>query len=370
MGRQGTLGSPSQAFGRAQTWVWIAVAVLLVSFCSLIAYNLVAARAASLERASESATSIVSAIESDVRRNIETLDLSLQAVRDGLARPEVMTLSPELRHLVLFDRSATARQFGAILVLDENGIVRLDSRTPDPPADDHSARDYFEVHKFGRSGGVYVSHPFLGRNTGEAMVGVSRPLKHADGSFAGVVMGSIRLNHLKELFKNSALGMQGNITLIRTDGTMVMRWPFDSSMLAKRIMRGEFYQRAAVANKGQFEAVANIDQIRRLYVFREFDELPLVLFVGQSVTDIYAAWRGYAWTVGAMMALLSLLAVGMAAMFARELKHGFDGCDRWAYRFSEPPSLRLRDSPSLAARKAGPLAGVAVDDRCRLLQGV
>lgn len=320
MGRQATFRSPTRALKRSQAVVWGTVTVLLASFCSLIAFNLVSARTAALDRASESAASVVSAIESDVRRNIETLDLSLQAVRDGLSRPEVLVLSPELRHLVLFDRSATARQFGAILVLDENGIVRLDSRSSNPAPADHSSRDYFEVQKLGRDF-LYVSHPFLGSKTGEAMIGISRPLKHTDGSFAGVVMGSIRLDHLKELFKNSALGAEGNITLIRTDGTMVMRWPFDPSMLAKRIMRSEFYQLAAISNTGQFEAVANIDQTRRLYVFREFDQLPLVLFVGQSVKDLYAAWRGYAWMVGAMMLLLSLLAIAMASMFVRELKY-------------------------------------------------
>ena len=74
---------------------------------------------------------VVAAVENDVLRNIESIDLSLQGVIEGLQRPDIWQLSPDLRQVVLFDRSATARHLGLILVTDAAGNVLLDSRTTD-----------------------------------------------------------------------------------------------------------------------------------------------------------------------------------------------------------------------------------------------
>ncbi len=54
-------------------------------------------------------------------------DLTLQAVVDNLKAPGVAEASPELRQLILFDRAASARDLGVMLVLDENGDVIVDS---------------------------------------------------------------------------------------------------------------------------------------------------------------------------------------------------------------------------------------------------
>src|SRR5438477_3954026 len=92
---------------------------ILVGFCAISAHFLLETHRATWGRAADTATSMVAAIRSDVIRNIETLDLSLQAVIDGLKFPGLDQMNPELRHRVLFDRSATARHLGTILVIDE-----------------------------------------------------------------------------------------------------------------------------------------------------------------------------------------------------------------------------------------------------------
>lgn len=78
------------------------------------------------------AANLVATIASEIDRNIELYDLSLQAVVDGLRLPEIGKISAELRQVVLFDRAATAKDMGSILVLDERGKVVLDSRSLAP----------------------------------------------------------------------------------------------------------------------------------------------------------------------------------------------------------------------------------------------
>ena len=106
--------------------------VVALCFCAICGKVLLDARHAAWERADEMAVGLVSTITSEIARNIESYDLSLQAVIENLAYPEIVSISPKLRQRVLFDRSAAAKHLHAIAFVDENGIVRLDSRTPFP----------------------------------------------------------------------------------------------------------------------------------------------------------------------------------------------------------------------------------------------
>ena len=203
-------------------WLKVLTSVVLVTacFCAVCAHILIEARHTALERASDTATSMVAAIESDIVRNVETLNLSLQGVIDNLKHPELDRLSPDLRQLVLFDHSATARHFGSILVLDETGHLRYDSRNATAKPADMSDRNYFRIYKTKDAPVLYVGQPQAARQTGAFFIGISKRLSHPDGSFAGVVAGTVQLSYFKKLFRDTALGPNGNITLARTDGTL------------------------------------------------------------------------------------------------------------------------------------------------------
>src|ERR1044071_9309712 len=126
-------------------WLKVLAPVVLVTlcFCAICTHVLVEARHAAWQRAGDTAASMTVAIESDVVRSVEALNLSLQAVINNLAHPEIGNISPDLRQRVLFDHSTTSRQFGAILVIDETGRLRYDSRNVAPKRADLSGRDYF-----------------------------------------------------------------------------------------------------------------------------------------------------------------------------------------------------------------------------------
>jgi hypothetical protein len=66
-----------------------AVGAVVLSFCAICTFAVIELRDATGERAAEVASSLTIAIESDVLRNFETLDLSLQAVVDNLERQDI-----------------------------------------------------------------------------------------------------------------------------------------------------------------------------------------------------------------------------------------------------------------------------------------
>ena len=98
------------------------------------------------EHSRAAAANLIASIASEIERNIELYDLSLQAVVDGIKLPELNKITPELRQVVLFDRAATAKDMGSIQVLDDRGTVTLDSRSLAPGKKNFAGSDFFQVH--------------------------------------------------------------------------------------------------------------------------------------------------------------------------------------------------------------------------------
>src|SRR5215207_11543402 len=125
----------------------IPVILLAVCFSAVCGWILVESRRATGARATEAATSLVGSLKSDIARNVEILNLSLQGAAKNLKLPDLDRLSPEMRQQVLFDHSSTGRYLTSTLVVDETGRTTFDSRSLSPSQRPVSDRDYFQVHK-------------------------------------------------------------------------------------------------------------------------------------------------------------------------------------------------------------------------------
>jgi diguanylate cyclase (GGDEF)-like protein len=294
--------------------------IMVFCFCALCAYILYDARRATMERATEVATSLAAAVEADISRTVESVDLSLQAVVDNLKLPNIEQMDPELRRMLLFDRSTQARNIGKLVVTDETGRVRLDSQDPDPKPVDLSDRDYFQVHKNSATVGTYIGRPVASRLSGEWIVAVSRRLSHADGSFAGIASASLRLDYFEDLFKKISAGAGGIITLARTDGIVLMRWPFKVEYIDRDLSDSRLLNEYAHSRSGHYEQYSVIDGEHRLLVYSQIGNTPLVIAVGQSTAQIYAQWNSYAFGVIFVIALLCAMAVLLSMYLAYELE--------------------------------------------------
>jgi hypothetical protein len=294
---------------RSANRIIAALLIIVVCFCAVCAKLLIDAQNSAWRAALDGATSLVAALELDTLLNIESFDLSLQAVADNLNHPEIGSISPDLRQLVLFDRSATARHLDAILVIDETGHVRYDSRTIDPIPVYRADRDYFRFHASNGRPGLFIGRPMVTQATGQAVLTLSRRISHADGSFAGVVVGGLRLTYFQDLFKSISLGPNDNITFSGTDGTLLMRWPYKAEFFGRDLKRAEVFKHLAEQRSGHFETNAVTDGVHRLVAYSQIGDFPLVVGVGRATADILADWRRYASAVGLLVAALCILVI-------------------------------------------------------------
>ncbi|MBI1205076.1 MAG: diguanylate cyclase [Rhodopseudomonas sp.] len=292
---------------------------VVLGFCAVCSYVLYKAHEAAWQHAADVANSLTSALSSEIERNIETVDLSLQAVADNIDRPDINDLSPDLRQLLLFDRSATAHNLGKIVVVDETGHIRYDSKSLKPAAANLSDRDYFIAQKPDTATGLFISQPAISRLSGMRFIGLSRRLSNVDGSFAGVAVASLRQAYFERLFRHVVLGPSGTITLLRSDGVILSRWPLQRQKPDLNLRRSVLLERLKTEPQGHFTITSSVDDVRRLVSFRQVGDFPLVISVGQSAHDIYAEWRKFALSVGAMILTLCLLTILLAIHLVREL---------------------------------------------------
>ncbi len=251
--------------------------------------------------AEQSAWNIATLLNQAIARDIELYDYSMQAIIDGLNDPEVMALPPRLKQATLFDRSATAHGLGAMVALDENGTIFLDSLSIVPRAGNFADRDYFQPTRMrpAMSGSTSASR-FSVRRAAGASISISRRISAPGSPFRGVVSGTLKLEYLRERLGDLAVGKGGSVTLLHRDGTVIVRnadIATDDS-IGRNWSFLPLFDRLAQSRGGFVQSQA-ADGVPRLYAYQTVGDLPLVVSVGLAGSPTcsrrggrrYGRWR-------------------------------------------------------------------------------
>jgi diguanylate cyclase (GGDEF)-like protein len=343
---------------------------LILSFSAICASILWQMAARDYLSARQAASNLVASISSEIARNIELYSLSLQAVVDGIKLPEIERISPQLRQVVLFNRAATAGAMGSILVLNAAGNVTSDSRTLSPRKANFSDHDFFLVHQNRSDVGLFISPPWISRE-GEYLISLSRRIENPDGSFGGVVAGSMPLGYFFDLFRKLKFGPKDSMTLLNAQGTILMRAPFDIDQIGQGVSQSQLFEYFPQQRAGSYTTTSIVDHVRRLFVFQQIGSYPLLIANGLSLGGIYEDWWQEAWSIGfgvaALCAFTIVLTIYLIAALTRRaaaenqlaLLANTDGltglCNR--RRFDEALEAEWRRSQ----RSGAPLALLLID---------
>jgi diguanylate cyclase (GGDEF)-like protein len=295
----------------------ISSVVTVLGFSAICASVMFDMRRGEEELARQTLENLASSIDADISRNIEVYDLSLRAVASSMVMPEIKDLSKPLRHLILFDHAATAKHFGAIQVFDAQGNMTIDASTLDPQPENRGDEEYFTVHRDQADTGLFISRPMLHR--GSYAIVLSRRITGADGSFLGVVAGSIRFSYFHDLFGRLHLSPDDIITVLRRDGTIIMRTPFDLDVIGKNIKNAPGLGNVLSEPAGFYTRPSVVDGVLRLFVWRNSPSSPMIVQVGKTWTSILSLWRTEATRIGAILMALISFVLGVTLFLAREI---------------------------------------------------
>ena len=299
-----------------------ATVVPTIGMVLLFASILLQERRALFAHAVETADNLSLVVEREVSRTFKLLDQSLQAVADNALDPAVRAMPPAYRNSILFDRATTAGDLlGSMLFVDAGGRI-VDASDPHYPRNvDFSDRDWFKAHRARADIGVFVSAPYRSRLRGGAQsIALSRRVNHPDGSFAGVAIAAIKLDYFSALLEGVDIGAHGAVTLLHTDGTILTYNPGNGALIGTNVRKTVNLARYLATGERAFIGASAIDGEHRLFVFRTFRDVPMMMSIGASEEAIYAAWERRVVYVICLTILLAIVLITLSVFLAAEFK--------------------------------------------------
>jgi hypothetical protein len=108
-----------------------------------------------------------------------------------------------------------------VAIIDAEGIMWASNAGPQSAAPvDLSDREDYRAHLGKTEDNLYISKPTIDRASGQLSIHVTRRFLNPDGSFAGVVVGSLNPAQLTRFYDRFDFGATPSISLIRTDGVV------------------------------------------------------------------------------------------------------------------------------------------------------
>lgn len=244
-------------------------------------------------------------LEQNLQGTIEQIDLGLLAIKDEFERRDL----PEGKKRVeshLLAQASRIRILNGIRTTDAQGTITLGTFVPAEKPISLADRDYFLYLKNHPEAGLFLSKPNIGRITGIWGLHLARRLNRPDGSFAGIVFGTITLDRLSQVYSQIDVGPHGSISLRGGDLSLLVRFPASpgqEKLLGDRTVTGDYLQ-AVRANESvtHFTARSILDGSVRTYTMRRMTDPSFYILIGLSQEDYLHAWRKEA-----MLAIVTLL---------------------------------------------------------------
>ena len=294
--------------------IWLS-ALLFLGAAALTAWIVISDYDETRASAEASIVNLTNVLEEDIARNVEVYDLAIQETAAAISLPGITEISPELRRAALFSRVATTEFLSSIHVLDASGDLRYDSSDPAPKDVNVADREYFRVPRDHPEIGLYIDAPIRSRFTGKDVVVFSRRITGENGSFAGIVTGSVETDYFSSLFASLRLGPGGAVTLVRTDGIVLARYPDRPGNVGSSLAAAEPFQAMLQQEAGVVDGLSTVDHIQRTYAYRHIGALPLIVSVSYGRSTVFAAWkRQTILTVASIAALIGLGAILIVAL--------------------------------------------------------
>ncbi|TXN04810.1 GGDEF domain-containing protein [Methylobacterium sp. WL103] len=312
---------PDRLMGaRTSNRSWVALGVLApIGMLVMSGLMLLDLRRDAWDRSEQTSRNLLQVVERDIVRNVELIDLSLRGVVDNLRAPATAEASPRTRQLILFDRAATAKDIGDLLVIDETGEIAIDAAGWPPRKCNYADREYFQAHKTHPALGLHIGQPLVSRLTGERILPFSRRIAKPDGSFGGVALGTLKLSYFTRLFDRIGLGREGAINLFLRSGMRIVRHPYAEADVGVNIAGTPNFDRFVREGSGAFVGMSVRDGVERHYAFTQVGDLPLVLNVAVGTADVEAQWRTKALGIAAIVLSLCGVTIALSLLFGREL---------------------------------------------------
>ncbi|MEI6491809.1 MAG: ATP-binding protein [Verrucomicrobiota bacterium] len=277
-------------------------------FIGLAGFALWQSRIRYEERAEITTQNLALSISDELSNAINKIDLTVLTVADEVEK-QLAAGGIDGESLNAF----IARHHGRIEALDGlrvvNGLGENAYGTGVSPGVRTSVADrsYFNRLREDPNAGLVVSEPVVGRVSKKWSIIFARRVNAPDGSFAGLVYGTITLEKLLATFSAVDVGPLGSVSLRDEQLAIIACYPEPvnfGSIVGEKNASPEL--RKTVQSRqgaGTYRTPRGFDKIPRTYSYRKVSRYPFYIIVGAAYEDYLAAWYREAGSILALVAL-------------------------------------------------------------------
>ena len=238
-------------------------------------------------------------------RTFEMAAIVAGSVRDAVQGSDAALRAREAEiHRRLVDTAVALPAIAAISVWDAQGREIASSRVyPVSRTESIADRSYFRQLRVADRG-LMVSERLQGRESEQEFFSAALRRSLPDGSFAGVVVVSLRAEYFQDFYQSIASEKGGLATfvLFKSDGSLLTRWPAPPTATDRLPAHSEVLPLVrAGAPQGLLFIRSSFDGVRRLVSFRRIDEQPIYVAAALGESAILAGWLRFVAQVAAVL---------------------------------------------------------------------
>lgn len=198
------------------------------------------------------------------------------------------------------------------LVSRDDGLFYIPSPDTSKALAQVEDREYVRAQKDEATRGFYIAGPVLSRVTDIWGIPVSYPLTRGNAGMA-ILFAAIELPTLNELYESARPKPDGSITLVRKDGIILARAPFDAKEVGRNLAAERVWRDR---REGFDRKVVAIDNAEKFVVLRALPDFPLEISVAQPVASALGPWRR---ETSLRFAILAIATAVMLVLYRRML---------------------------------------------------
>lgn len=289
--------------GAVATFVYLVAVSLII----LVVWSVWQTRVQTLAQSKSATANMARAMAQQANDTMHATDNILVGIVQLVEKNTTPLARTTLRNF-LRDNISNQPMLSGLSVYDAQGQIIATSRPRAPSHATVADRAYFQFHANSPQRDAHVGQPIISRITNEWVLTVSRRINHSDGTFAGIVLASVRVDYFNEYYKEFDIGNLGSIFLATDTGTLLVRRAQKEFMIGTDLSGGPLFQEyRANGPQGTIMLVASLDDTERLYSYRHIEKYALLVAVALAKEDILATWQAQTYRLISITSVLLLL---------------------------------------------------------------
>ncbi|HEY1796044.1 MAG TPA: ATP-binding protein [Stellaceae bacterium] len=315
-------------------------------------------RTVAIANAQEDLTNLGIVLAEQANRTFQAVDLVLRESADQIRARQLETpgqlsaaLDDKAIHAFLVEQRKHLPQADSLGVFDAAGDLVNLSRTWPAPALNIGDRDFFLQLKNDPYAETIITDPVRNRVTGTWSLFLGRRIAAPGGRFLGIVSATVELRYLEDFYRMIASQADRSVSLLRRDGTILVRYPPIEPEIGKKLPSGRAFYNNIAGGSALYRTSNGLDGLLRWVAIQPLHDYPLVVAVTRAEAAVLASWRRQS----AFIALGALAAITGFLLLFRALGAQFREHETSAASLAER-NAALEESRAQLERQASALA--------------